>query len=280
MPLAMSSATPEPADRVQGERGLGAPVSVSLVPLLAGAHGEGLLAHVGLDEAGMDRVDPDLVALAAELQRRRLGEQRDAALGQRIERIELRADQARDRRQVDDGGTMRALGAARLEMRQRARACPARRRSGSRPPACSIRRALASSTPLPLKMPALFTSTSSLPNFFDRGVHGVGPARLLRDVEMRRRAPAAAPRSPSRSCGRARRARRRSPPWRRRSPSSFAVAPPMPRAAPTRNATLPSSLFMPFLPSLVLTMPSSLCSTQGKSRRKQGGATGHAPRSG
>src|SRR5882757_10210087 len=61
----------EPADRVQGECGLACPFGV-VGALLARAHGEGLLAHVGLDEAGMDRVDADLVALAAELQRRRL----------------------------------------------------------------------------------------------------------------------------------------------------------------------------------------------------------------
>src|SRR5215213_5532848 len=53
----------EPADRMQGERGLARLVGV-VGALLAGAHGEGLLAHVGLDEAGMDRVDADLVALA------------------------------------------------------------------------------------------------------------------------------------------------------------------------------------------------------------------------
>src|SRR5262245_1536435 len=76
----------EPADRMHGERGLTRPFGV-VGALLAGAHDEGLLAHVGLDEAWMDRVDPDLVALAAELQRRRLGEQCHAALGQRIERV-------------------------------------------------------------------------------------------------------------------------------------------------------------------------------------------------
>jgi hypothetical protein len=52
-----------------------------------GTHGEGLLPHVGIDDTGMDRVDADAIALAAELQRRRLGEQRDSTLGQRIERV-------------------------------------------------------------------------------------------------------------------------------------------------------------------------------------------------
>src|SRR4029434_8223578 len=51
----------EPADRMQGGRGLACLFGV-VGALLAGAHDEGLLAHVGLDESGMDRVDPDLVA--------------------------------------------------------------------------------------------------------------------------------------------------------------------------------------------------------------------------
>src|ERR1700754_3756682 len=44
-------AAPEPADRMQGERGLARLFGV-VGALLLGAHDEGLLAHVGLDEAG------------------------------------------------------------------------------------------------------------------------------------------------------------------------------------------------------------------------------------
>ena len=181
MPLAMSSATPS---RPIGCRASVAwrALSVSLVPLLAGAHGEGLLAHVGLDEAGMDRVDPDLVALAAELQRRRLGEQRHAALGQRIERVELRADEARDRGEIDDGGTMRALRSALLEMRQR--------RARAQHDAGQVHR----DQPVPLVERGFLHALADedagivhqhveLAELLHRGVHRGSPARLAGDVE-------------------------------------------------------------------------------------------------
>src|SRR6185437_4331531 len=56
----------QPADRVQPQRGLARLLGVVGADLF-GAHHEGLVAHVGLDQAGMDRVDPNAVALATEL---------------------------------------------------------------------------------------------------------------------------------------------------------------------------------------------------------------------
>ncbi len=121
----------EPADRVQGERGLARRLSVSLVPSALARIAKVCWPMSVSMTAGMDRVHAHLVALAAELERRRLGEQRHAALGQRIERIELRADEARRPRRCSRSREPCALvGAARLEMRQRDRACPARRPSG------------------------------------------------------------------------------------------------------------------------------------------------------
>jgi hypothetical protein len=54
---------------------------------IARAYRKDLIAHIGVDRAGMNRVDADPVALAGEFERRRLGEQRNPALGHRIERI-------------------------------------------------------------------------------------------------------------------------------------------------------------------------------------------------
>src|SRR5512137_2818953 len=54
----------QPADRMQAERRLACLLDV-VGALLTGPHDEGLLAHVGLDQAGMDRVDADPVPLAA-----------------------------------------------------------------------------------------------------------------------------------------------------------------------------------------------------------------------
>ena len=68
-----------------------------------------LVAHIGVDRAGMHRVDPDAVALAGEFERRRFGEQGDAALGHRIERVLRRADEAGGRGEVDDGAAVRAV---------------------------------------------------------------------------------------------------------------------------------------------------------------------------
>ena len=42
---------------------------------------EDLIAHVGVDRAGMHRIDPDAIALSGEFERRGFGEQRDAPLG-------------------------------------------------------------------------------------------------------------------------------------------------------------------------------------------------------
>src|SRR5262245_17961614 len=54
----------EPTDRMECERGLARLFGVVGADL-AGTHDKGLLAHVGLDQAGMDRIDTDAVALAA-----------------------------------------------------------------------------------------------------------------------------------------------------------------------------------------------------------------------
>ena len=63
---------------------------------------ERLRAHVGLDHAGMDRVDANSPALAGEGERGRLGKQRHAALAHRVERVELRTHEARHRGKVHD----------------------------------------------------------------------------------------------------------------------------------------------------------------------------------
>src|SRR3984893_13682803 len=67
----------------------------------------------------MDRVDPHPIALAGEFEGRRFGEQRDATLGQRIERVVLRADEPGNRGEVDDGAAMRSLPGALAQSRQR-----------------------------------------------------------------------------------------------------------------------------------------------------------------
>ena len=54
---------------------------------IARAYRKDLIAHISVDRAGMNGVDADPVALAGEFERRRLGEQRNSALGHRIERI-------------------------------------------------------------------------------------------------------------------------------------------------------------------------------------------------
>jgi hypothetical protein len=48
-----------------------------------------LCAHIGLDQSRVDRVDANAIALAGEFKRGRFGKQRHAALGHRIERVEL-----------------------------------------------------------------------------------------------------------------------------------------------------------------------------------------------
>ena len=107
MPLAISAGTPS---RPQGTLSVTpcCTAAVSLRPRPLGASDKGLRAHIGLDHAGMNRIHPDPIALASELQRRRFGEQRDPALGHRVKRIELRADNARDRGEVNDGAAMLA----------------------------------------------------------------------------------------------------------------------------------------------------------------------------
>jgi hypothetical protein len=68
----------------------------------------------------MDRVDPHPVTLAGEFEGRRFGKQCHPALGQRIERIELRADEPGNRGQIDDGAAVRALPGAIAQCRQSA----------------------------------------------------------------------------------------------------------------------------------------------------------------
>jgi len=86
---------------------------------LTRARGDRLPAHLVVDDAGMDGVDADAVALARELEGHRFREQGDAALGERIERRQRRADEADDRRQVDDGPALRTCGGPRAQRRQR-----------------------------------------------------------------------------------------------------------------------------------------------------------------
>src|SRR6266446_725613 len=107
----------EPADRVvrQGEPARRLDIVGAEI---AGAADEGLVAHIGLDYPRMDRVDPHPIALAGEFEGRRFGEQRDTALGQRIERVVLRADEPGNRGEVDDGAAMRALPGALAQRRQ------------------------------------------------------------------------------------------------------------------------------------------------------------------
>jgi hypothetical protein len=81
---------------------------------------ERLRAHVGLDHAGMDRVDADSPALAGERQGGRLGKQRHAALAHRVQRVELRADEPCHRREVHDRRAVPARLAA-LGKRRRTR---------------------------------------------------------------------------------------------------------------------------------------------------------------
>ncbi len=107
MPLAMSIGTPS---RPQGSRfGHSLPHLRRIIGAGALRTGdEGLLAHVSLNDAGMDRVDTNPIALAREFERCRFSEQRNAALRHRIQRVELRADDAGDRGKVDDGAAMLA----------------------------------------------------------------------------------------------------------------------------------------------------------------------------
>ena len=119
-----------------------------------------------------------------------------------------------------------------------------------------------------------------LAELLDRGVHRVGPARLLVtsrcDVDRRRRLDLL-----GQSCGRARRARRRSPPWRRRSPSA---SPSLRRCrAPRRTETRPcrpACSFRFLLGSLVA--PILFAAMVGQVRTRQGniGRAGHGMRRG
>ena len=74
IPLAMSVEHAEPADRVRRECHVARCLGV-VAAVVAGARGKGLLAHVGLDHTGMDRIDPDPVSFAGEFERGRFGEQ-------------------------------------------------------------------------------------------------------------------------------------------------------------------------------------------------------------
>ena len=91
----------EPPDRMLLDRHT--PGTLDVVAAgLPSPRNERLGAHVSVYDARMDRVDANLPALAAEGQGRRLGEQRHAALGHGVKRVELRADDAGDRRKVHD----------------------------------------------------------------------------------------------------------------------------------------------------------------------------------
>src|SRR4029079_131222 len=74
---------------------------------------EHLVAHIGVDRAGMYRVDADAVALAGKFEGGGFGEQLDAALCHRIERVLGRADEPGSRGEVDDDA---ALGAPLLPL--------------------------------------------------------------------------------------------------------------------------------------------------------------------
>src|ERR1043166_6436611 len=111
-------------------------------PEIAGATDESLLTHIGLNDTWMNRVHPDAVAFAGELERGRFGEQGDATLGHRIKRGELRSYQTSDGSEKDDphaGSSSRVLAtkAPRARCREKLRLGPRRRggaiRRGSRP---------------------------------------------------------------------------------------------------------------------------------------------------
>src|SRR5204862_6843221 len=69
---------------------------------VAGATGESLVTHIGLNDTWMNRDHPDAVAIASELERGRFGEQRDAPLGLRVKRIELRSYKTNHGSEIDD----------------------------------------------------------------------------------------------------------------------------------------------------------------------------------
>jgi hypothetical protein len=104
MPFAMSVGVPM---RPIGRRSMTWRRAISM-SLIAGTGRQHLIAHIGVDRAGMHRVDADAVALAGKFERRRFGEQGNAALGHRIERVLRRADDPGSRGEVDDGAAVRA----------------------------------------------------------------------------------------------------------------------------------------------------------------------------
>src|SRR6266851_9597390 len=108
----------EPADRVPRQSEPTRRVDI-VGAEVAGAADKGLVAHIGLDHARVDRVDPHPIALAGEFECGRFGEQRDTTLGQRIKRVVLRADEPGDRGEIDDGASVRALPGALAQGRQR-----------------------------------------------------------------------------------------------------------------------------------------------------------------
>ena len=77
----------EAADRVQALCNIAGCFDI-VGPGLCRAGGERLLAHVGVDDAGMNGVDANAITGAAEGNRRRLGEQCHAALRHGVDRIE------------------------------------------------------------------------------------------------------------------------------------------------------------------------------------------------
>jgi hypothetical protein len=86
---------------------------------IAGATDESLLIHIGLNDTRMNRVHPDAVAFAGELERGRFGEQGDATLGHRIKRVELRCYKTSDGSEIDDPAPMRARFPAFSQRRHR-----------------------------------------------------------------------------------------------------------------------------------------------------------------
>src|SRR3984893_3455397 len=108
----------EPADRVPRQGELTRRLDI-VGAEITGAAEEGLVAHIGLDHSRMDRVDANSITLAGQFEGRRFGKQRDTTLGQRIERVVLRADEPGNRGQIDDGAAMRALMGALAQGRQR-----------------------------------------------------------------------------------------------------------------------------------------------------------------
>ena len=73
----------KPADRMRVHGNVASTLNILADPL--GPLHKGLRTHVGIDRAGMDRVDTDFPALTSKREGGRLGEQRHATLGHRVE---------------------------------------------------------------------------------------------------------------------------------------------------------------------------------------------------